>query len=34
LLEDTTGVGHLTRARGNQERTALILPISDDAKFG
>src|SRR4051794_27617113 len=33
LLEDLTGVGHLTRARGNQERTALILPIGDDAQF-
>jgi hypothetical protein len=33
LLEDVTGQGHLTRARGNQERTALILPINDAASF-
>lgn len=30
LLEDTHGVGHITRTLGNSDRIALFLPIDDD----
>jgi len=30
VIEDLTGVGHLTRARGDVDRYALVFPIDDD----
>lgn len=30
VIEDLTGVGHLTRGRGDADRYALVFPIEDD----
>ena len=30
LVEDLEGKGHLTRGRGNEDRLAIVMPLSDD----
>jgi hypothetical protein len=30
LVEDVTGIGHLTRGRGDEDRLCLFIPLDDD----
>lgn len=34
LVEDLTGVGHITRGRGKQDRLCLFVPMDDDTVLG
>ncbi len=34
LVEDLTGVGHITRGRGGQDRLCLFVPLDDDTTLG